>query len=112
MMCESVNSAMALLFVLGFSGVGRSPIVYIYLLEMMTPDQQKIIGPLFAASVGVCLATGTLLFQMLTKDVTLLFYASLGLSFFIMLFTWLVIPESPKYLHATRRYEESRQVLS
>ena len=35
---SSVFQALAILFVLGFSGVGRSPIVYIYLMEMLTPE--------------------------------------------------------------------------
>ena len=34
----SVFQALAILFMLGFSGVGRSPIVYIYLMEMLTPE--------------------------------------------------------------------------
>ena len=59
--CSNVKQALALLFALGFSGVGRSPIVYIYLLEMLTPQYQKVIGPIFASSVGICLAGGTFL---------------------------------------------------
>ena len=35
--CQNVQQALLLLFALGFSGVGRSPIVYIYLLELLTP---------------------------------------------------------------------------
>jgi len=61
MYCTNLTSALAVLFALGFSGVGRSPIVYIYLLELMTPRSQKIVGPIFGASVGVCLIAGTLL---------------------------------------------------
>ena len=57
---SSVSSALALLFAFGFSSVGRSPIVYIYLMEFLTPQAQKYVGPVFSASVGCCLAFGTL----------------------------------------------------
>ena len=71
-MSSSVAQALAFLFVLGFSGVGRSPIVYIYLMEMLTPDYQKIVGPIFASSVALCLAFGTFVLQVLTKDATMI----------------------------------------
>lgn len=101
MQVNTVHSAFALLFSLGFSGVGRSPIVYIYLMEMLTPEYQKIAGPLFASSVALCLAFGTFVLQMVTKDSMMLFQCSIALSTFVMLFTYFFIPESPKYLHAT-----------
>ena len=110
--CSNVKQALALLFALGFSGVGRSPIVYIYLLEMLTPQYQKVIGPIFASSVGICLAGGTFLLQMMTKDAVWCFYASLILSVFAMFFSVFFIPESPKYLHATGQFDECRKVLS
>lgn len=104
-MSTSVYQALAILFVLGISGVGRSPIVYIYLQEMLTPEYQKIIGPIFASSVAVCLAFGTFMLQFLTKDAMMIYYVSLTLSFIISAITFFFIPESPKFLHATGKYD-------
>ena len=67
---------------------------------------------MFGASVGATLAFGTVLFQLVTKDATLLLYSSLTLSAIIMLVTYFFIPESPKFLHATRQYDKCRTVMS
>jgi len=101
MQVQSVTSAFMILFTFGFSGVGRSPIVYIYLMELLTPEYQKVVGPIFASSVALTLAFGTFSLQMLTKDVTLLLYTSIALSICVVFITYFFIPESPKYLHAT-----------
>lgn len=92
--------------------MGRSPIVYIYLMELLTPEYQKVVGPIFASSVALTLAFGTFSLQMLTKDVSLLLYTSMTLSILVVLITYFFIPESPKYLHATGKYTECRKVLS
>lgn len=55
----SLGAALLSLFCLGFSGVGRSPIVFIYMQEMLTPDYQKLAGPIFATSCAFCLMIGT-----------------------------------------------------
>ena len=49
--------------------------------------------------------------QQFTQDTNLLFYISLTASFIVMLLTAIVIPESPKYLHATGQYEKCRDTL-
>ena len=36
---QNVKTAYIALFMLGFSGVGRSPILYIYLMELLSADQ-------------------------------------------------------------------------
>ena len=81
--------------------MGRSPIVYIYMLEMLTPAYQKIAGPIFAVSVALCLFIGTFLLQNVTNDTSVICYISLAMSFLTMLLVTGCIPESPKYLHAT-----------
>ena len=58
---KDIYAAFACLFTLGFSGVGRSPIVYIYMMEFLTPAYQKMASPCFASAVAVCLAFGTFL---------------------------------------------------
>ena len=104
----SISSAFVILFMLGFSGVGRSPIVYIYIMEMLTPAQQKVAGPIFASSVAVCLTFGTIMLQFVSKDTSNLLWVSIGISIIIMIVTALMIPESPKFLHAQGRFEECR----
>ena len=58
---KDIYAAFFCLFTLGFSGVGRSPIVYIYMMEFLTPAYQKVASPCFASAVAVCLAFGTFL---------------------------------------------------
>jgi len=41
----------------------------------------------------------------------MLLYISLGCSFLIMIITLLLIPESPKYLHATAQFDKCRDAL-
>ena len=81
-------------------------------MEMLTPEYQKVIGPIFASSVAICLAAGTFMLQVLTKDATMIYYLSLTLSFLVMAITYFFIPESPKFLHASGQYEKCREVLS
>lgn len=50
--------------------------------------------------------------HVVTKDSNMLFYVSLLLSVFAIVCSLLVIPESPKYLHATGQYKEARSTLS
>ena len=45
-------------------------------------------------------------------DVSYIIYLSISISFVIMNLVYFLIPESPKYLHAMGRYEDSRQVLN
>lgn len=68
-------------------------------------------GPIFAASLAACLFLGTFLFQQFTKDTTILSYISLAASIVVMILTAILIPESPKYFHATGQYERCRETL-
>lgn len=108
---DHIASALLCLFSIGFAGVGRSPIVYIYMQELLTPEYQKIAGSLFGVSCAVSLAFGTAFLQLVSKDALMIFYVSVGLSVFAVFVTSLFIPESPKYLFATGQYERCREVL-
>mmetsp|Transcript_12965 Transcript_12965/g.17467 ORF Transcript_12965/g.17467 Transcript_12965/m.17467 type:complete len:208 (+) Transcript_12965:299-922(+) len=108
---SSLGAALLSLFCLGFAGVGRSPIVFIYMQEMLTPEYQKLAGPLFATSCALCLVIGTFLLHMVAKNTMMLSYISLSMSIFAVILTTFLLPESPKYLHATGQYEKCRKTL-
>ena len=59
---STLSQALLSLFCFGFSGVGRSPLAYIYMQEMLTPAYQKVAGPIFSISCAACLFIGTVLF--------------------------------------------------
>ena len=57
-----------LLFLFGLTIVGALPIGYIYVLELMTQKNSKVIGPLIQTTIGLCLIFGTFLLQFISKN--------------------------------------------
>ena len=91
-----------LLFMFGITITGGLPIGYIYLLELMNEKNAKIVGPCLNTSVGFDVVWATLSLQIIAKNTLVISLSSQVTSIFCVFCCFFLIPESPKFLYASK----------
>ena len=86
------------LFMVGVCSSARWTVSYVYLMEFLTENNIKCIGPMVNASAALAFIIGAFVLQVLTKDTVVLEYLAAGISAFSILLTVCLLPESPKWL--------------
>lgn len=97
---------------MGMCAAGRWTIGYIFLTEFLTEKNVLIVAPIINASAALALVFGTVTFQFITKYTIFFETATLVLNLILVTFIFFFIPESPKYLIASRKFNEAREALS
>ena len=108
----SVKALLPLLFLFGLCSCGRLPIAYVYLMELMTERNQKIVGPMINASIGFCMVLSTFLLTHTPKSTAVILHVSLAISVLSIVVTYFLIPESPKFLYATGQHHRCQEAFA
>ena len=73
MIFTKIYSVMAVaLFIVGMCSSARWTVSYVYLMEFLTEDKIKCIGPFVNASAALAFIIGAFTLQFLTKDAVVL----------------------------------------
>ena len=86
------------LFVVGMCSSARWTVSYVYLMEFLTEDTIKCVGPFVNASAALAFVIAAFTLQVLTKETIVLEYAALFISTLAVILTIFFLPESPKWL--------------
>ena len=86
------------LFIVGLCSSARWTVSYVYLMEFLTEDTIKCVGPFVNASAALAFVIAAFTLQVLTKETVVLEYAALTISTLSVILTALFLPESPKWL--------------
>lgn len=100
------------LIILGMGHPGRNIVGLSYADEFLHRRQQKYLIPMNQLVAGTTVILTAFYYQNLSRDINYIQYAHLGVIIILCLVTIVYLPESPKYLHAQGRYDETRQSLA
>ena len=95
------------LFLLGFKAPLTISVVYLLLLEIVSPQRRAIITLFANVSESVATLILPLIFQF-GKKWRILFWLNFGIATLLLLLFLFIIVESPKFLVSMRRFENAR----
>lgn len=95
---KSYNFMAFSLFLIGITSAGRWTVSYIYLCEFWTELNIKRFGPFVNASAAVCVFFSAFTLQFLTSNTAILTYIGLVMTLVSIVLSYLMLPESPKWL--------------
>ena len=103
----STNKALMYFFLVigGISETGRYYVAYVYAIEIMPKRLQNVFGLIIFMSFATCKVIICLYFWVSTsKDWGHMAYAAMVLAIFSFIITFILMPESPRFLVSKRRY--------
>lgn len=109
---KDVNLTTVLMFFFGIASVGRCSISFLYLMELLPASRQVLVGTILHfnnASVGII---GCLYFWKISKNWLWLEVFAGSLALVALIGTFLLMPESPKYLVSKKKYDEARDAIN
>ena len=109
---KDATFTIAMLFFLGMCAAGRITIGYVYLTEFLSERNVLKLAPIMNAAAGLPMLFGTATFQLITKETIYFEIVTLLFTFVMLVLVCLFIPESPKCLIASRRFDEARESLA
>jgi MFS family permease len=108
---KSLPFTFGLMFVLGMVSCSRCAVGFCMLMEFHPPAQQKILSALFQAGSGFAMITASII-AITTRKTVYISIFMLIVNMITLIALIVLIPESPKFLFANKRYYECRQVLA
>ena len=110
----STNKALMYSFLVigGISETGRYYVAYVYAIEIMPKRLQNVFGLIIFMSFAACKVVICLyLWFSTSKDWGHMAYAAIFLAIFSFIITFILMPESPRFLVSKRRYKEAAEIL-
>ena len=97
---NTIESITSIMFFLGFAGVGRCSICFLYLMEFLPQDKQTLVGTILQMNNGFVSVYIAVFFWKISKfwygieifAIILMVIAIIGI---------IIMPESPKFLLST-----------
>lgn len=100
-----------LMFLLGMSSVGRATVGYLYMMELSPLKQQTIIGTLLQIFNTLVTIMACVYFYFISKQWVWFEVTGAVINFIVIICVYFM-PESPKYLHAQKKWDEMRLNLN
>ena len=99
------------MFIGGVSESGKYFVGYVYLVEMMPKKAQDLSGLILFLTLGIVTTYHGIQFYFITSDAHVNNWIGLILASISMLLTLIWLPESPRFLHSHKRFDEARKVM-
>jgi len=99
------------MFFLGFSGVGRCSISFLYLMELLPQEKGTFYGTIVQMNNNMAYIYVALYFWLISIDWRWLEVFAIGMTLFCIIGS-LFIPESPKFYLSKKRWDDARKSLS
>ena len=106
---SSYSVMAAALFVVGMCSSARWTIAYVYLMEFLTEEKIKTVGPFVNASAALAFLIGAFILQFITQNAAVLEYTAAILTIVCVVSTIFFLPESPKWLVNQDRIQDAKQ---
>jgi Sugar (and other) transporter len=100
-----------MMFFLGFSGVGRCSICFLYLMEMLPASKQTIIGTLLQMNNGMIPIWMSLYFWFISKNWVWIEVFASALTL-VCIMGAMMLPESPKFLLSKQQWGAARGAIT
>ena len=100
------------MFFLGFAGVGRCSITFLYLMELIPQTKQTLIGTIVQMNGGMVAIYVALYFWFISIKWQYLEIFAACITVIGIVFVTVFIPESPKFYLSNKRFKEARVSLS
>jgi MFS family permease len=94
---NSAEITIGIMFFLGFSGVGRCSICFLYLMELLPADKQTLVGTILQMNNGLVAIWMALYFWIISRNWYWIETFAMGMSLAVLAGTSF-LPESPKFL--------------
>ena len=107
----SVEATTAIMFFLGFSGVGRCSICFLYLMELLPTNRQTFLGTLLQMNNGTCSIYMAVYFWFISKNWVWIEAVAVVMTL-VCIIGGLLLPESPKFLMGKMQWGKARGALS
>ena len=99
------------MFTFGVSCAGRASICFLYLMELLPKNRQVLIGTLLQIANSTMTILNCLYYWKISKDANYMLLAGAALSL-ISMCGGLLMPESPRFLITSRRYDQARVAVN
>jgi MFS family permease len=103
----SIEVTTAIMFFLGFSGVGRCSISFLYLMELLPQEKGTFYGTIVQMNNNMAYIYVALYFWLISIDWRWLEVFAIGMTLFCIIGS-LFIPESPKFYLSKKRWDDAR----
>lgn len=100
------------MFFLGFSGVGRCSICFLYLMELLPQSKQTLVGTILQMNNGLIPIYMVLYFWVISRQWQGIEIFANGVTIVVLLGAALVLPESPKFYLSKQRWSEARGAIT
>jgi MFS family permease len=108
---RNVTLTIAMIFVFGTGGVGRSSISYLYMQEFLPKDKQTLVGTILQLNNGF-VAIYTVIYYWFISNYWIPIQVFGGVLTVVSAIGVWFLPESPKYLLTVKRYDAARAAIS
>ncbi len=108
---RNVTLTIAMIFVFGTGGVGRSSISYLYMQEFLPKDKQTLVGTILQLNNGFVSIYTVIYYWFISNDWIPIQVFGGVLTAVSAIGVWF-LPESPKYLLTVKRYDAARAAIS
>lgn len=111
MLCESLELAYLLLFIGGLAETGAYYVAYVYCVEMVPEVYQNMGGLAIFLVFAFVKMFFSIYFWFLSKNWMGMAIIALVLSILSLILTFLIMPDTPRYLYSNKKFDKAREVL-
>ena len=109
---SSLNFSYFLIFLMGLSMPMRVFVGFIYAMEFLPIKNTEMATGVTLGCDGLGIAIGAIWFMLISKDWRSFMAFATVLCYVGVLYTWCLMPESPKFLVSRGRYHHARKVIT